>query len=247
MKPRNQRPAKDLAAPFNTGYMSLSAIRRTMTHQKEQTESIDRILDAAEAEFGKYGMNGIDIASISRRAGVSSQLVYHYFSNKNNLYAETLFRLTETFFSHYATLFITDKTPIESVHHFAYYFSAFFLEHPGMGRLVLDQVLREDPGPRRDLRADPRMRSVFAGLDSKIEEGVSAGIFKANVTVDRLFFITFVNTVGYTTLTDFVARMHFEKDEVCGSHDIRLEVAEAVVGSVINHGHFACPQLHRDG
>ncbi len=201
----------------------------------ESTHSVERILDAAEVEFGKHGMNGIDIASISRRAEVSTQLIYHYFSNKNNLYSETLFRLTETFFRHYAALRIDGQTPLESIHHFAYHFCQFFMDHPGMGRLVLDQVLREDPGPRRDMRAEPRMRKVFSILKSKIDEGVSSGIIKDDVTPEKLYFMTLVNTVGYTTLTDFVGRMHLDVTEVCGTRDVRLIVADAVIGAVIRH------------
>lgn len=49
-----------------------------------------RILEAARDEFAARGFAGSRIESIAQRAGLSKQLLYHYFSSKAALFEETL-------------------------------------------------------------------------------------------------------------------------------------------------------------
>lgn len=49
----------------------------------------DRLIDAAITLFSKRGYEGVSINEIGREAGVTSQLIYHYFDNgKRGLYCE---------------------------------------------------------------------------------------------------------------------------------------------------------------
>lgn len=203
-------------------------------NSNEEVYSVERILDAAEIEFGKYGINGISVSAVSRRANVSSQLIYHYFSNKNNLYTEIIIRMTERFFSGYENLISesSEGFPLRSIHNFAYKFCDFFITNPEMGRLVLDQILREDPGPTRDVKAEPRMQKVFANLSKAIQAGVAAGSVKHDLTAEGVFFLTIVLTVGYTTVIGLLDRLHLEVPELAVPHDVREIVADAVIGAI---------------
>ena len=49
-----------------------------------------RIMEAARDEFAARGFAGARIESIAKRAGLSKQLLYHYFSSKAVLFEETL-------------------------------------------------------------------------------------------------------------------------------------------------------------
>jgi len=49
-----------------------------------------RILEAARDEFAARGFAGARIESIAKRAGLSKQLLYHYFASKAVLFEETL-------------------------------------------------------------------------------------------------------------------------------------------------------------
>ncbi|GAA2010775.1 TetR family transcriptional regulator [Microbacterium ulmi] len=50
----------------------------------------ERILAAAEEEFGELGYDAATMRGIASRAGVDSALVHHYFGTKADLFAETI-------------------------------------------------------------------------------------------------------------------------------------------------------------
>ncbi|CEJ48385.1 TetR/AcrR family transcriptional regulator [Umezakia ovalisporum] len=51
-----------------------------------------QILDAAEAEFAKNGLNGARTEAIAKGAGVTTAMIYYYFQNKEGLYKAVLQR-----------------------------------------------------------------------------------------------------------------------------------------------------------
>ena len=64
--------------------------RRQLTDR--QVESIDALLAAAEVEVEERGYDGLSVRSVARRAGVASATAYNYFSSKDHLLAELLWR-----------------------------------------------------------------------------------------------------------------------------------------------------------
>lgn len=61
-------------------------------------------MEAARAEFAERGLAGARVDSIAKRAGLSKQLLYHYFPSKEALFEETL----ESKYQHYRAT--TDET-----------------------------------------------------------------------------------------------------------------------------------------
>lgn len=51
-----------------------------------ESDTRDRILDAAIREFSRAGAAGARVEAVAREAGVNKQLIYHYFGDKNGLY-----------------------------------------------------------------------------------------------------------------------------------------------------------------
>jgi TetR/AcrR family transcriptional regulator len=51
-----------------------------------------KIMEAARDEFAAHGLAGARIEAIARRAGLSKQLLYHYFPSKEALFEEILER-----------------------------------------------------------------------------------------------------------------------------------------------------------
>jgi TetR/AcrR family transcriptional regulator len=200
----------------------------------DEGNSVERILSAAEVEFGNHGMDGINIAAIARRAGVSTQLIYHYFSKKEELYSEILLRMTANFFRHYSDLVKENADPLATIYHFAFHFCGFYRNYPQTGRLVLDQVLHQGHHIQRDLRAEARLSKLFSSLAAALDLGVSAGIVRPGISAEGLFFLTLILTLGYTTVTGLLERIYLEIPELAGAHDVRVIVAEAVIGVIRN-------------
>ncbi len=68
----------------------LEATRRRLTER--QAEVVAELVRAAEAEVDEVGYDAVTVRSIARRAGVAPATAYNYFSSKDHLLAEVLWR-----------------------------------------------------------------------------------------------------------------------------------------------------------
>ena len=68
----------------------LEATRRRLTPR--QAEVVMALVRATEAEVEEVGYSGLTVRSVARRAGVAPATAYNYFSSKDHLLAEVLWR-----------------------------------------------------------------------------------------------------------------------------------------------------------
>ena len=71
----------------------LEGTRRRLTPR--QAEAVDRLVQAAAEETEAVGYAKMTVRSVARRAGVAPATAYTYFSSKDHLLAEVLWRRTE--------------------------------------------------------------------------------------------------------------------------------------------------------
>ena len=57
------------------------------TRAAKRAATAQRILEAAQAEFGEHGLEGSTIRAIAHRAGVDPSLVIQHYGSKNDLFA----------------------------------------------------------------------------------------------------------------------------------------------------------------
>jgi AcrR family transcriptional regulator len=57
-----------------------------------QTETVERLLEAAERELAEAGIDALTIRTVAGRAGVSPATAYTYFSSRNHVFAELFHR-----------------------------------------------------------------------------------------------------------------------------------------------------------
>ncbi|NTF00118.1 TetR family transcriptional regulator (plasmid) [Agrobacterium tumefaciens] len=63
---------------------------RLMGKIRDAARTRTKIMEAARDEFAAHGLAGARIEAIARRAGLSKQLLYHYFPSKEVLFQEIL-------------------------------------------------------------------------------------------------------------------------------------------------------------
>ncbi len=68
----------------------LEATRRRLTPR--QAEVVMELVHATEAQIEEVGYPGLTVRSVARRAGVAPATAYNYFSSKDHLLAEVLWR-----------------------------------------------------------------------------------------------------------------------------------------------------------
>lgn len=74
-----------MVRPSKRGAKSVQAVRDAQITQQ-------RILDAAEQEFSRHGLNGARLSAIADLAQVTTASLHYYFENKENLYKAVLQR-----------------------------------------------------------------------------------------------------------------------------------------------------------
>ena len=77
----------DAAAP---AVVDIEATRRRLTAR--QAEIVAKLVRAAEDETDEVGYAGLTVRGVARRAGVAPATAYTYFSSKDHLLAEVLWR-----------------------------------------------------------------------------------------------------------------------------------------------------------
>ena len=68
----------------------VEATRRRLTAR--QAEVVKQLVLATEAEVEEVGYTGLTVRSVARRAGVAPATAYNYFSSKDHMLAEVLWR-----------------------------------------------------------------------------------------------------------------------------------------------------------
>jgi len=78
------------AAPPEDAGGSLEATRRRLSPR--QAEVVGQLVRATDEEIEEVGYTGLTVRSVARRAGVAPATAYNYFSSKDHLLAEVLWR-----------------------------------------------------------------------------------------------------------------------------------------------------------
>ena len=145
------------------------------------------ILDAAEEEFGKYGLAGAKIDAIAARTGVTKAMIYYYFKSKGVLYQEVFQRLVSELNqmiqqSHLEQLpaEVALKMVISSA-------IAYEASHPYRGRLWFHEAI-QNQGKYGKLTG---WQNSFVFLMGILERGIAEGSFRQ---IDP--FLTTINILG---------------------------------------------------
>jgi len=70
---------------------SVSTIPRQGVNAR-QAETVQKLLEATDADLREHGCDAVTVRSVARRAGVSSATAYTYFASKGHLFAELFLR-----------------------------------------------------------------------------------------------------------------------------------------------------------
>lgn len=158
----------------------------------KKIKTIDKILLAAENEIAARGIDGAKVENIAREAGVTKQLVYHYFKTKDQLYCAILESVSQepqilADVSVYSTL-----SPQDGIRHFVNAIFDEFIKHPCYVAFTLDQALHNGEHISQSSHFIPTTRAYVAKIITPIlQRGSEAGDFKADLDPDITFWMIF--------------------------------------------------------
>lgn len=173
---------------------------------RNSAATITKIIAAAEAEFGTKGLDGAKVENIARAAGVSKQLIYHYFEGKDDLYAEMLAQIARVNYEKLLEVDYEALDPQEAIRGYLLALYDQYNSHPISAVITVDQGLHAGAQIRQD-RDVKRLRIMFRErLGWALARGQQSGDFTTEIDVEMLHFLSVVMTTGCLSLREMFTR-----------------------------------------
>lgn len=142
-----------------------------------KADTIFRLIQAARAEFAAQGLAGARIESIARNAGVTKQLVYHYYHSKEELFSAVLDdasgmimpKLVDQDFSH--------LPPVQALRHFLYEIFDQYRVDPLLGPLAREGLRYHEMHQSVRNRFIELTPSLTGALAQLLKRGIESGDF----------------------------------------------------------------------
>lgn len=144
------------------------------------TGSVARILAAAETLFSEHGYDAVSMNAIAASAGVSKANIFHHFSSKNALYLAVVKEACKDSQTRVQLAEQSHSSVVARLSHFARTQLQSMLEHGQTTRLILRELLKDEPERGREL-AEEVFGQSFAQLVNMIRDGQSAGELRRGI------------------------------------------------------------------
>lgn len=170
------------------------------------------LLDTASAIMRDGDVVDISLSELSLRSGLNSALVKYYFGNKAGLLKALLDRDWQAIVTSVDALVQKgDMTPEAKLRRHISKVVDTFYAVPYLNRLTMRLVRESDDAEARRI-ADCYLSPIYRAYDTLIEEGVSAGVFRA---VDpQLFYFTVTGAIDRFFSARLVLKHCFDQDSL---------------------------------
>ncbi|MGV0024771.1 TetR/AcrR family transcriptional regulator [Phormidesmis priestleyi] len=91
---------------------------RKLRQVRDAEVTRQQILNAAEVEFSRHGLNGARVSAIAQGAGVTTAMIHYYFESKEGLYKSVLERPATEASTELAKLNLDQLPPIQALEQF---------------------------------------------------------------------------------------------------------------------------------
>ncbi|WP_338050094.1 TetR/AcrR family transcriptional regulator [Pseudomonas typographi] len=161
--------------------------------------TLKRLLAAARVEFASKGLAGARVEDIARDAGITKQLVYHYYGSKDGLFVAVLDESSETIMSELVGLNVESLAPPAALRAMLNHFFDQYRDDPLLGDLALEGIRyhHSHQTPRnRFLELAP---ALIEKLDSILKRGALSGEFRPDINPRLLLASAALLTSGWFT------------------------------------------------
>lgn len=146
-----------------------------------KTATIARVLMAARQEFAANGIAGAHMDSIARSAGVTKQLLYHYYGGKDDLFAAVLDETAADVLPKLLALDFEHLAPIEALAAFADQVFEQYRTDPLLGHLAREGLRFHNQRAELQSRFVRVTPALTEKLQRIIDRGVAAGAFRSGL------------------------------------------------------------------
>ena len=155
------------------------------TRDPERTKR--QILEAALSEFAKKGYDGAKVHQIAKSAGCNARLIYHYFENKERLYAAALQRIYADLRARENDLHLDTLPPVQAIARLAETTFDFFDQNSAFLAITRNENLLGG----RFIAQMPEIQMMSAPFLDKVGDALSrgqqSGVFKSGIDPLQLY------------------------------------------------------------
>ena len=109
--------------------------------KKNNQQTKERILLAAQKEFAARGYSGARMEAIARGAGINKAMLFYYFASKDNLYRTVLFGVFSEIFGEIGRFVSQSLTPNLFLEKFPEIYIRFIARHPDLLRIMVFDLI----------------------------------------------------------------------------------------------------------
>ncbi|MEL7151624.1 MAG: TetR/AcrR family transcriptional regulator [Pseudomonadota bacterium] len=182
---------------------------KARTRDADATKS--RILAAAKAEFARLGLGGARVDEIAEKAQANKRMIYHYYGNKEDLFAAVLEDAYLNIRTAEQDLQLDDLPPDKAMKTLIKFTWDYYLANPEFIRLVNSANLHKGKHLKSSQKVVDASRTYVAMIQGILDRGAAAGLFRPNVDAGQLNIT--IAAIGYYYLTNrFSGEILFERD-----------------------------------
>ncbi len=133
-----------------------------------------QIIDAAEKEFAKHGLNGARTEAIAKRAGITTAMIYYYFESKEGLYKAVLQRPAIEMYQMLQQLNLDQLPAEEALKKAVRAAIAYEAAHPQRGMLWFQEANQT----QGKYFKQGNWQETFAHIIKVLERGMAEGSFR---------------------------------------------------------------------
>ncbi|MDY6861149.1 MAG: TetR/AcrR family transcriptional regulator [Pseudomonadota bacterium] len=167
--------------------------------RRSKREGLKLILEAATNEFCRAGLAGAKLDLIALEAGVSKQLIHHYFRNKAELYVAVMEEVTAVAIQQLSMPDYESLSPEEAIRMFLGGVFDLFVRWPFLAGLFNDQsVYRGKHIPEcRELKQ--RGPELIVRIYDIFRTGQETGVFRKELEPEAAFSVAIMAVIGNFT------------------------------------------------
>jgi AcrR family transcriptional regulator len=176
------------------------ARKKTPGTQARAITTRSSILHAAIEEFSQHGFEGGRIERISKASHTHDRMIYYYFGNKENLFAEVLKTIYLRMNVAETELKVDTDDPVGALTAVIHFTWQYYLDHPEFITLLNTENLHQGMHLQKTDKIDELLPPGVGILDRTLSSGVKKGIFRPGVEPRDLYIA--IAALGYFYLSN---------------------------------------------
>lgn len=169
------------------------------TQTTGKTATIQRIIQAARHEFSENGVAGARMDAIAAGAGVTKQLLYHYFTNKKSLFAAVLDERTDRILSGLLGIDLDKDDPERALRDFLKLMFDQYRDDPELTNIAQEAIAFHSEPQAKETKFPDMAPALVAKIDPILKSGIRTGVFRKGI--DTRYFLAMASLIisgGFT-------------------------------------------------